>query len=297
MWLDGAVENNFMAVPDSGGGITPDEQLRLRPTGLWKFPDGTVFIKNLDLVVDETNSNAPRRRLETQILVRDNDGAVYGATYKWRPDNRDAELVTAGLNEDIDIPNVTGVRTQTWYYASPADCLTCHTPGAGYVLGVNTRQLNGDLKYSTTGNTDNQIRTLNRLGLFSPAIDEAKIASFEKLVPVTDVEASPTDRARSYLDVNCAQCHRPGGVGSYDARYDTPLSGQNIIDAPAAVTLGLKNARIVKPGDAGSSVLYQRITSTLSTVKMPPLSHNVVDPGGTQAIRQWIDSLPNKTAE
>ena len=297
MWSDGAVENNFIAVPNRGDAITPDQQLRLRPTGFWKFPDGTVFTKNLDLVVDEAHPAAPRRRLETQILVRDNSGGVYGATYKWRHDNSDADLVTAGLSEDIAITNATGVRTQKWYYASPADCLTCHTLGAGYVLGVNTRQLNGDFKYPAAGDTDNQIRTLNRLGLFSPAINEASIAGFTKLAALTDAKASLADRARSYLDVNCAQCHRPGGVGSYDARYDTPAAEQHIINAPAAVTLGLKDARIVKPGDAQNSVLHQRMSSSVVTVKMPPLSHNLVDARAVQAIGEWINNLPMKTTD
>ncbi|HEY4414376.1 MAG TPA: chitobiase/beta-hexosaminidase C-terminal domain-containing protein [Verrucomicrobiae bacterium] len=297
MWSDGAVESDFMTVPHRGGVVTPDEQLRLRPTSFWKFPDGTVFVKNLDLVVDETHPNAPHRRLETQILVRDENGAVYGATYKWRLDNRDADLVTAGLNEAIAITNATGVSTQTWYYGSPADCLTCHTPGAGYVLGVNTRQLNGKLTYPATGNTDNQIRTLNRLGLFSPAINEASIASFPKLAALTDTKASLEDRARSYLDVNCAQCHRPGGVGSYDARYDTPLADQHIINAQAAVTLGLKDARIIKAGTVYQSVLYQRLTSSVPTVKMPPLAHNRVDAGAAQVISEWIKDLPAKNGD
>jgi hypothetical protein len=297
MWDDGAVKSYFMAVPNQGGVITPDQQLRLRPTGFWKFPDGTVFIKNLDLVVDETHPAAPRRWLETQILVRDDSGAVYGATYKWRPDHRDADLLTAGLSEDILVTNAAGVRTQTWYYASPADCLTCHTPGAGYVLGVNTRQLNGNFTYPATGTTDNQIRTLNRLGMFSPALDEMKIAAFPKLSALADVNVSLVERARSYLDANCAQCHRPGGVGNYDARYDTPIAGQHIIDFPAAVTLGLINARIVMPDDIANSVLYQRLTSTNLTVKMPPLSHNRVDARAAQVIGDWINSLPAKPAD
>jgi len=297
MWSDGAMESDFMAVPNRGDNITPDEQLRLRPAGFWKFPDGTVFIKNLDLVVDEIHPNAPLRRLETQVLVRDNNGAVYGATYKWRQDNRDADLVTAGLSEDIAVTNANGIIKQTWYYASPADCLTCHSPGAGYVLGVNTRQLNGDFTYPATANTDNQIRTLNRLGLFSPAIDETKIAGFAKLAPLTDLNASLADRARSYLDVNCAHCHRPGGVGNYDARYDTPQADQNIINVPAAVTLGLNDARIVKASDTDHSVLYQRLTSVVPTVKMPPLAHNRVDVRAARLMREWINSIQIKPNE
>jgi hypothetical protein len=292
MWSDGASESCFLAVPNRGDIITPDQQMRLRSTNSWKFPDGTVFIKNLDLVVDETNPKAPRRRLETQILVRDINGAVYGATYKWRADNRDADLVTAGLNEDILITNLTGIGTRTWYYASPADCLTCHTPIAGYVLGVSARQLNGNFTYPATDKTDNQIRTLNRLGLFSPAISETRIADFPKMSALTDLKVPLEDRVRSYLDVNCAECHRPGGVGNYDARYDTPVADQHIINAPAAVTLGIADARIVMPGDTGHSVLYQRITSTVPTVKMPLLSHNQVDTRAAQVISDWIGSLP-----
>src|ERR1019366_8497266 len=127
------------------------------------------------------------------------------------------------------------------------------------------------------GKTENQIPTLTRLGLFSPAINEARIASFPKLAVVTDANAPLEDRVRSYLDVNCAHCHRPGGVGNFDARYDTPPADQHIVNAPASVTLGLADARIVKPGDMARSVLYQRITSLVLTVKMPPLSHNRVD--------------------
>jgi uncharacterized repeat protein (TIGR03806 family) len=297
MWSDGAVASYYLAVPGGGGVITPDQQLRLRPTNSWKFPDGTVFIKNLDLVVDDTRPTAPRRRLETQILVRDINGAVYGVTYKWRPDNRDADQLTAGSYEDILITNATGIRTQTWYFASPADCLTCHTPAAGYVLGVNTRQLNGNFTYPATGVTDNQIRTLNRLGLFSPAINETHIAGFPKLASIADLKTPLEDRVRAYLDVNCAQCHRPGGVANFDARYDTPAVDQRIVNAPAAVTLGLTNARIVMPKDTEHSVLYQRLTSAVPAVKMPPLARNLVDARAAQVIRDWINSLPATPAE
>jgi hypothetical protein len=173
------VKSRYLAVPNTGGRHSPRPANQLCPTGSWTFPAGTVFVKNFDLVVNATNPSVPLRRLETRLLVRDINGAVYGVTYKWRPDNSDADLLTSSLERNILITNATGVSTQTWYYPSPADCLTCHTPVANYVLGVNTRQLNGSQTYPATGVTDNQLRTLNQLGLFNPAFDEAAITNFE----------------------------------------------------------------------------------------------------------------------
>ena len=295
LWSDAAVKSRFMAVPNNGGLLTPDEQVQFRPTNSWTFPAGTVFVKNFDLVVNETN--ASMRRLETRLLVRDINGAVYGVTYKWRADNSDADLLSGSLTENILITNATGVRTQAWYYPSPQDCLTCHTPVANYVLGLNTRQLNGSQTYPATGNTDNQLRTLNRLGLFNPAFDEAGITNLEKLSALTNLNASLEERARSYLDANCAQCHQPGGAGiTFDARYDTPLISQKITNYPAAVSLGLDNACIIKAKDIWRSVIYARMNSVDPATKMPPLARSLVDTNALQVFNDWINSLPGTPA-
>jgi uncharacterized repeat protein (TIGR03806 family) len=298
LWSDNAVKTRYMSVPTVGGPLTADEQITFAPTGSWTFPAGTVFVKTFQLLTNQSDPNS-LHRLETRLLVRDINGAVYGVTYKWRADNSDADLLTTSSNENITITTADGVVTQTWYYPSPSDCLTCHTPVANYVLGLSTRQLNGNFTYSASGVTDNQLRTINRLGLFNPAFDEASITNFEQMYALTNASASLESRARSYLDANCVQCHQPGGSGpTFDARYDTPLTNQNIIYGVLSKgNLGYDNAYVVVPDDVWRSVLYDRIDTLNSTIKMPTLDRNVIDTNAVAVLAAWINSLPGTPAE
>jgi uncharacterized repeat protein (TIGR03806 family) len=282
LWSDGAVKTRWMVLP-------ANTVIHFAPNGEWTFPAGTVFVKNFELPVDDTNPKT-LRRLETRLLVRDTNGYVYGASYKWRADHSDADLVTAGLTEDITIKTAGGTRTQRWFYPGRQDCLTCHTPASGGVLGVKTRQLNGDFEYSN-GVTDNQLRAWNHIGLFDTKLKEDDIPRFTKLVAVTDTTAPLELRARSYLDANCAQCHRPGGVEAFfDARFDTPLEKQGILNGPIATPLGISGAKVIVPGNISKSVLLLR-AGIAGNFQMPPLAKNVVDQKAVSAIAEWINSL------
>ena len=143
---------------------------------------------------------------------------------------------TTNLTEAIPILTPGGVITQMWYYPSPSDCLQCHTPAANYVLGVNARQLNGSLTYPN-GVTDNQLRALNRAGIcFYPAMDESQIPGIEQLSSLTNAAASYVNSAPApiWTPIAPSATSPAGAAPTFDARYDTPLASQNIINGLAA---------------------------------------------------------------
>ena len=281
-WSDGAAKSRWISVPD--------EKITFAPTGEWVFPKGTVFVKHFELATDETHPKI-KRRLETRLLVCDADGGVYGVTYKWRADNRDADLLATNLTEAITIKTATGTRTQMWYYPSRQDCLTCHTVNAGLVLGVKTRQLNRDFTFPS-GVTDNELRAWTHLGLFDTNLDEATLKDLPRLARADDLTRTLEDRARSYVDANCANCHRPRGTVAYfDARYDTPLAQQELINGPVLIDERIDHSRVIAPNDIWRSILFMRANTT-EAFKMPPLARNAIDESGMKLLRQWIESLP-----
>jgi uncharacterized repeat protein (TIGR03806 family) len=282
-WSDGADKARWACIP-------PGEMIHFSPTGEWSFPEGAIFVKHFEIPTDETNPSV-KRRLETRLLVCDAAGGVYGVTYKWRADNSDADLLETNLTEDIAIQTAAGVRTQTWYYPSRADCLTCHTANAGLVLGVKTRQLNREMKYPD-GKSENELVAWKNRGWLDVDFSAADLKKFPSLARTDDLSRSLEDRARSYLDANCANCHRPEGtVAEFDARYDTPLAEQKIIGGHVLLDQRIDGARVVAPHDIWRSILLLRV-DTAEAYKMPPVARNTVDEHGAKLLCDWIESLP-----
>ena len=70
LWSDGAVKKRWFAVPNDGTHNTAAEQISFSATGEWKFPSGSVFVKQFDLPLNDTNP-AIIQRIETRLLVVD----------------------------------------------------------------------------------------------------------------------------------------------------------------------------------------------------------------------------------
>jgi uncharacterized repeat protein (TIGR03806 family) len=284
LWSDGAFKRRWIALPG-------EARIGFAPTGEWRFPIGTVFVKHFELVTDDARPEK-RRRLETRVLVVGEAGEGFGATYHWKADQTDAELLPDGAAEEVEVQTADGPRRRKWVYPSRNDCLVCHTTNAGFVLGVKTRQINGSFTYPGEVN-DNQLRTWNHLGLFEPTLKEMEISKLDRLAAVTDKTASLEHRVRSYLDANCAQCHRPGGArGLFDARFDTPLGRQDLVKgAVAAADLGVRDAALITPGHPDKSVVYLRMKRRAEGFAMPPLASQIPDSDALAACAAWIKEL------
>ena len=220
-WSDGADKVRWIALPSAkGGGV---ERVGFSSVGEWQFPRGTVFIKHFT----SGDHSLSGKRLETRLLVCDKAGGVYGVSYKWRPDQTDAERVDQGHRALVSGGPQTGKPAAYHYYPGPDDCRKCHLPVAGGVLGVTTRQLN----CADADSTENQLVKWSRLGLFNRPISAADLPGLPRLPPLDEAGLSVQDRARAFLDANCAYCHRPGGDrgGLRTPRYGkTPLAQQQL---------------------------------------------------------------------
>ena len=281
-WADGAETQRWVILPEAG-------KIGFAPTGEYTWPGGAVFVQHFEIVTNHATQS--RRRLETRVLVLDAAGNFgYGATYRWRPDHSDADLVDpAGKDEVLKVTDASGqTREQTWTFPGSGLCFLCHTPNAGFVLGPKTRQLNGNHTYPG-GRVDNQLRTWSYLQMFGEALNESAIAKYPRTCRVDDKSASLEDRVRSYIDANCAHCHRPNGTGAlWDARFDTPLAKQGLTGGEVRNTFGVENGKVVVPGDLEKSILHRRMGATSPAEQMPPATRNVVDAAALDVIAEWI---------
>jgi len=268
LWSDGTEKWRGFAVPDDSV-ITVDDE------GDWRFPDGSVLIKEFRL---------NGRRVETRFLVKLDGGQWRGYTYAWKPAEDDAELIDAPESRIFD-----GIA---WSYPA-GQCAECHAQAANVALGPENIQLNRDLEFSATGITANQLGSFASVGLLS-LDDDQPLSEIDALPDPAD-ETAPLDaRARAYLHANCSGCHRPfsNGRGSMDLRYATALADLGGCGVAASFgRLASQSGLLIAPGDGADSVLLQRMETLDPSLRMPPLGTDIVDENGVRLISDWIDSL------
>ena len=285
-WHDGATAERYLAVPG-------DTQVGYTSGPSWNFPDGTALVQTLSIEqpipdIGAAAAEATARRIETRVLLRQ-QGEWAGYSYRWNDEQSDAILVPRE-GSDTTLGVSESDQPRAWRFPSRAECLACHSRAANFVLGPTEAQLNRDHEYPT--GADNQLRTLDHIGLFSGPLPKPP-AELARLADPHDASRSLEERARAYMHVNCAVCHVAAGGGNarMELGLTTPTTDMKLIGArPQHNTFGIDNAMLVAPGQPDRSVVVRRL-SQRGPGQMPPLVSREVDAAAVELLRDWIRQL------
>jgi uncharacterized repeat protein (TIGR03806 family) len=281
-WSDHATKSRWFSVPDISDTIV------FSTNSNWQMPNGSLWVKHFDLELTR-GIPASSVRIETRLIVKNTNG-VYGVSYRWNAQGTDADLVEdAGLNIDYQIVENGMSRQQRWSIPSRSECLSCHTAVAGHVLSFNTPQLSG--QGNMGGSTVDRLQSLSDAGYFShPITSTGLLPAYSK---ADDSNSTLEHRARSYLAVNCGQCHQPGGSASstWDARFDQTLLQSGLINGGAANDGGNPDWRLIRPGFPLESILLHRMSGTANFERMPNIGTTELDGTGINLVSAWISML------
>ncbi len=292
MWQDGAEGKHFLALPQREKATVFDTQQPIGSVAMFNsrlhYPSGTVFAKTLSYQKQAADAETKERHhVETQVLHF--DGRLWrGYSYVWNEDQTDAELAPPG-GAEFTLP---GPNRQRWRVHSRTECLQCHNPWPETTLAFTPEQLHQPEK-----GTASQWSALAREGYIETLNGQRKSIEPETCVsrPLSSSKNDPIDlRARSYLHANCAHCHQTGAGAAVELSLkinEKEQAMKAIGTSPTKGGLGLKNGKLIEPGDCLSSVLLFRMASS-STGRMPHIGSREVDFAGVSLIGEWINGMP-----
>ena len=277
LFSDYAFKLRMVRLPEGG-------QMRYHETETFEFPEGTALIKNFYYPFEFSKPEAERRLLETRLLLL-HGGEWKPLTYVWNEDQTEAYLEVAGRTIPVSWTPEGGVlRSIDYSVPNLNQCRGCHLKGDKVMpIGPSARQLNvGD-----------QLARWNRAGLLHGL---PEVSGLPRLANYEDPKEPLQDRARAWLEINCAHCHRPDGQGKTSglhlmADVTSPLA-LGIGKAPVAAGQGSGGRRFsIVPGEPNASILVYRIESTDPGVMMPEMGRRLVHEEGVSLIREWIQTL------
>ncbi|KAA6174268.1 hypothetical protein F3K50_12415 [Pseudomonas marginalis] len=174
------------------------------------FPEGTVIAKTFFYPRSITGGTVSRLIVETRLLIK-NGSQWSAATYKWNDTQDEAYLLQNSATVPIAFMDDKGRNRKINYrIPSGADCFACHRQRDQLVpLGMKLRNMNIEVRRDHA--LINQLEYLQR----SQKLD---IAPHEVVSRTPDYTAESTtleERAKAYLDSNCAHCHRPKGTARF----------------------------------------------------------------------------------
>ena len=235
--------------------------------GLPIFPDHTVIAKTFYYNHDERDLSLGRTIVETRILIKIN-GHWETGDYKWNEAQTDAVLDSAGSTLPITWIDADGVSNATTYkIPSNTDCFTCHANNDNITpIGPKLRSMNFEI---------NGVNQLEQFIANSQLTGITNSASVRRLPNWEDVDERLEDRARAYMDINCAHCHIPGGhcedQSTLNLAFETPLEDSQILEQSFSIDY--------------------RISFYLDGLSMPYIGTSMMHTEGVELIQSYLETL------
>ena len=268
LFSDYTEKRRFVSLP-------PGQKAMVAADGTVQFPVGTVLVKSFGWA--DVNGGRP---VETRLLIHRKTGWV-ALPYVWDDDGRDATLKIAGARVPVNFRAPDGTA-QSIRYAVPNknQCKECHSLNDTLVpIGP---------------------KALNMVPVGQDAARHfTNPAALKPTMPRWDDAATGTldQRARAYLDINCAHCHNPAGSASNSGLFlgwdVTNTRAVGIGKRPVAAGRGSGGHDFaIAPGHPDASIMIYRLESTEPGVAMPELGRSTVHREGADLLRQWIAAMP-----
>lgn len=257
------------------------------PDTVFDFPVGSVLIKTFAFAPDMRAPAQDERYIETRLIIRKADGWV-AYPYIWNAEQTEAVYAPVGGAQRIETIAPDGQKLSI-DYAIPNrnQCKECHQTGKELIpIGPKARNLNHNGPAGA-----NQIADWIARGILT----EAPPAPAS--IPAAFSDAPLEQRARAWLDINCAHCHTARGGASNSGLFldwsETDPTGWGVHKRPTAAGRGSgDDLFVIEPGHPDQSILVHRLASTEPGVLMPELGRTVVDEKGLALIRDWIAAMP-----
>jgi uncharacterized repeat protein (TIGR03806 family) len=286
LFSDYAAKHRFVWMP-------PGTSAQYREDQVFDFPVGAVLIKSFGFPAGDNNKE---RLIETRLLVHARSGWV-GLPYIWNAKQTEARLQLVPDPVPVSYSDTAGKKHDFTYYIPNAnECKQCHENSRVMLpIGPKARNLNKDYPYAD--GTANQLARWTAAGYLRGAPSPQSAPRAARWDDPHD--GSVEQRARAYLDNNCAHCHQSGGSAGYtgfDLRLTAGEASLGVCKSPnSAGRVGTLTYDLV-PGKPNESILVARMESTRPKEMMPQIGRSVVHEEGLALVRAWVQSMATSGA-
>ena len=231
--------------------------------------------------------------IETRLLVRYADG-WQALPYVWNAAQDEAFLELAGDTLNIRLAAAQNSEDIIYVVPDANQCGGCHTPDhsakALRPIGPRAWQLNRDYDYR--GIVANQLEHWSALGILSDMSDAPPTGARWSRPAAASLE----QRAKAYLDANCAHCHNPAGAADTSALHlniDAPVDRlYGVCKPPVAVGRGSGDRPYdIYPGRPQDSIMVFRMQHSDPAIAMPELGRSAAHSEGVALISEWIAGM------